>query len=276
MTTPMMSDELNRRVKDLGLHGLMAHFDELDAQALGWLAQLLDWEETERRRRSLERRLKSARLGAFKPLCDFDWSWPEQIDRSAIESLMKLGFVTEGANAILVGPNGVGKTMIGKNIAHQGLLAGQTVCFVTASAMLSDLASRETSSALERRIRYYSGPRLLAVDELGYLSYGNRHADLLFEVVSRRYEQGRSMLVTTNKSFKEWNEIFPNAACVVTLVDRLVHKSDVVNIKGKSYRLREARERADRQAKSRASRQDKGRRRSPRQQREHETEPPST
>ncbi len=276
MTPPTLSDELKRRAKDLGLHGLVMHFDELDDQAQSWLVPFLQWEETERQRRSLERRLKNAKLGAFKPLCDFDWNWPEAIDRSAIEALMELRFVTEGANAILVGPNGVGKTMIGKNIAHQGLLAGQTVCFITASAMLSDLAARETASALERRLRHYSRPKLLAIDELGYLSYGNRHADLLYEVVSRRYERGRSFLVTTNKSFKEWNDIFPNAACVVTLVDRLVHKSDIVTIKGKSYRLKESRERAARHAKARKSRNGKSRGKSSHQQCELEISTPSS
>jgi DNA replication protein DnaC len=260
MTITTMTDELRERAQELGLHGLVAHFDELDDQAHRWLKPLLDWEETERRRRSLERRLKNAKLGAFKPLCDFDWSWPDVCDRAAVDALMKLLFVTEGANAILVGPNGVGKTMIAKNISHQGVLGGRTVRFVTAGTMLSDLASRETSNMLERRLRHYSRPHLLAIDEVGYLSYGNRHADLLFEVVSRRYEQGRSILVTTNKPFKEWNEIFPNAACVVTLVDRLVHKSDIVNIKGKSYRLKEAQERAARQARKRKTR--KGRKRS--------------
>lgn len=259
MMTQTISDELKLRASKLGLHGLVEHFDELDEQALEWLAFLLDWEESERQRRSLERRLQNAKLGAFKPLCDFDWSWPELCDRAAIEALMTLRFVTEGANVILVGPNGVGKTMLAKNIAHQGLLGGKTVCFVTASSMLSDLSSRETATMLDRRVRHYSSPHLLAIDELGYLSYGNRHADLLFEVISRRYELGRSTLVTTNKIFKEWGEIFPNAACVVTLVDRLVHKSDIINIKGKSYRLKEARERAAQQAKARAPRESKGR-----------------
>ena len=276
MTTPTTSDELERRARDLGLHGLVAHFDELDGQDHKWLLPFLDWEETERKRRSLERRLKNAHLGAFKPLCDFDWSWPETCDRAAIEALMRLRFVTEGANMILVGPNGVGKTMIGKNIAHQGLLEGQTVCFVTASNMLSDLSSKETASALERRLRHYSRPKLLAIDELGYLSYGNRHADLLFEVVSRRYEQGRSILVTTNKPFKEWNEIFPNAACVVTLVDRLVHKSDIVTIKGKSYRLKEAQERAARKAKARKTRKAQKRRKSVERQNELPSESPAS
>jgi DNA replication protein DnaC len=110
--------------------------------------------------------------------------------------------------------------------------------------MLGDLAAIDSDSALRRRMRYYARPRLLAIDEVGYLSYSNRHADLLFELVSRRYEQ-RSIIITTNRPFAEWREVFPNAACVVSLVDRLVHKADIIAIEGESYRLKEARERRE-------------------------------
>jgi DNA replication protein DnaC len=252
-------DRLKGHARALGLHGLLAHFDELGGEGLDWLERVLEWEEAERQRRSLERRLRCARLGAFKLLADFDWAWPESCDRGAVEELMTLRFLADGVNVVLAGPNGVGKTMIGKNLCYQALLSGQTVTFVTASQMLSELSSAESASALERRLRQYCRPRLLAIDELGYLSYGNRHADLLFEVVSRRYEARRSVLVTTNKAFNEWSEIFPNAACVVTLVDRLVHRSDIVRIKGKSYRLKEAKERAMKLAEGRAKGGGKGR-----------------
>ncbi|RMH15572.1 MAG: hypothetical protein D6701_09900, partial [Gemmatimonadetes bacterium] len=105
------------------------------------------------------------------------------------------------------------------------------------------LAAEDSASALERRLRRLCRPRVLCIDEVGYLSYGNRHADLLFEVVTRRYELGKPVVVTTNKAFREWNEVFPNATCVVTLVDRLVHRSEVVQIEGESFRLKEAQER---------------------------------
>lgn len=233
--------DLRARAHALDLHGLVLHFDEVaDEPWVGWLIEI---EEAERGRRSLERRLRTAKLGRYKPLSDFDWSWPTKLNRPHIEELLTLKFIDEGANVVFVGPNGVGKTMLSKNLAHRALLHGHSVLFTTASAMLNALAAEDSASALERRLRRLCRPRVLCIDEVGYLSYGNRHADLLFEVITRRYELGRPVVVTTNKAFREWNEVFPNATCVVTLVDRLVHRSEVVQIEGDSFRLKEAQER---------------------------------
>ena len=116
--------------------------------------------------------------------------------------------------------------------------------------MLHDLAAQDSSVALARRLRRYTTPTILAIDEVGYLSYDARYADLLFEVVTRRY-QNRPILLTTNKAFGEWNQVFPNAACVVALIDRLLHRAEIVALEGKSYRLKEAKERAERKAKTR-------------------------
>jgi DNA replication protein DnaC len=124
------------------------------------------------------------------------------------------------------------------------------VLFTSAGQLLGELAALDSDSALRRRLRHYAGPRLLVIDEVGYLSYSNRHADLLFELVSRRYEHN-STLVTTNRPFAEWREVFPNAACVVSLVDRLVHNAEVLAIEGESYRLKEARERSEQRARQR-------------------------
>ena len=157
---------------------------------------------------------------------------------------MSLEFIAEAANVVLVGPNGVGKSMMVKNVAHQALIRGHTVRFTTAGELLGDLAALDSDTALRRRLRHYAAPDLLVIDEIGYLSYSNRHADLLFELVSRRYE-AKSTVVTTNKAFSDWSEVFPNAACVVSLVDRLIHHSEVISIEGESYRLKEAKERSE-------------------------------
>lgn len=238
----MNLEQLRSRAAALHLNGVVAHWPEV--ATTDWVSQLVEWEEAERTRRSLERRLKEARIGRFKPLADFDWAWPTRCDRGAIEGLMELEFIAEAANVVMVGPNGVGKSTLAKNVAHQALIRGHTVRFTTAGELLGDLAALDSDAALRRRLRHYASPDLLVIDEIGYLSYSNRHADLLFELVSRRYES-KSTLVTTNKAFSAWSEVFPNASCVVSLIDRLVHHSEVVAIEGESYRLKEAKERAE-------------------------------
>lgn len=243
-------DALRARAAALHLHGVLAHWSE--AVKADWLAPLIHWEEQERHRRSLERRLKDARIGRFKPLCDFDWNWPKRCDRAAVEALMALDFLTEAANVVLIGPNGVGKSTLAQNIAHQALIEGHTVLFTSAGQLLGDLSALDSDSALRRRLHHYARPRLLIIDEVGYLSYSNRHADLMFELVSRRYQQ-RSTLITTNRPFAEWREVFPNAACVVSLIDRLVHNAEIIAIEGESYRLKEARERTEQRARQRRS-----------------------
>ena len=240
-----MTDQ-RKRATALQLHGVLAHW--ADCADKSWLDLLLSWEETERARRSLERRLRCAHIGRFKPLADFDWAWPEQCDQRAIAELMALDFLNNATNAILVGASGLGKTMIAQNIAHQAVLQGHTVMFATAGQLLGELAGLDSDSALRYRLRRYAAPDLLVVDEVGYLSYSNRHADLLFGLINRRHEK-KSTLITTNKAFSEWSEVFPNASCVVAMIDRLVHHAEILSIKGESYRRKEAQERAT--AKSR-------------------------
>jgi DNA replication protein DnaC len=166
---------------------------------------------------------------------------------------MTLDFLKDASNGVVIGPNGVGKTMIIQNIAHQALLAGHTALFTTAGRLLGDLAALDSDSALRRRLDKYVAPTILAIDEIGYLSYSNRHADLMFELISRRY-RNKSTLVTTNRSFSEWKEVFPNAACVVSLIDRLTHYAEIIAIDGESYRVKEARERNEQRARQRRGR----------------------
>jgi DNA replication protein DnaC len=248
--TDAQTDKLHERAATLKLYGLLTQWDELGEADFNWIDKLLLWEETERNHRSLERRLSNAKLGRFKMLADFDWRWPTKCDRGVIEDLIKLSFLNDATNAIFVGPNGVGKTMMAKNIAYTAVLKGHKVLFTTAAKMLNELASYDGDSGLQRRLRYYAAPELLVIDEVGYLSYGNRHADLLFEVINSRYEQ-KSTMLSTNRPFSEWGEVFPGAACVVSLIDRLVHNAEIVVIEAESYRLKEAKERTAQRQKQR-------------------------
>ena len=218
-----------------------------------WVERVIGIEDRERKRRSLERRLTNARIGPFKPIADFDWAWPERIDRPLIEELFSLAFVRDATNIILVGPNGVGKTMLVKNLLHHAVLNGFTARFTMASDRLHELAAQDSDASLSRRLRRFTGPQLLAIDEVRYLNYDNRYADLLFEVVTRRYLTV-PVLITNNKPFSEWADVFSSAACVVTLVDRLIHRSEIVQLDGESYRLREAKEQAAKRSKARSRR----------------------
>lgn len=246
----MTAEELLLRANKLGLYGLVAHWSELRDN--NFVPRLIEIEEHERKRRSLERRIKRSKIGACKTMADFEWGWPTKIDRQQIEDALALDFYRDNANVILVGPNGVGKTTIARNIAHEALREGLTVISVKASELVADLATQESSSALQRRIRRYVNPALLVIDELGYLAYDDRQGDLLFEVVSKRHEKA-PIVLTTNKPFAEWNEVFPNSSCVTALVDRLVHKAEIIVIAGDSYRAKEAKERANQKASARRS-----------------------
>ena len=250
-------EDFRRRLEALGLRGLLDNWDEF--QSAAWLPRLIEIEEKDRARRGLERRLRNAKLGRFKPFVDFDASWPTKIDQEQLQDIFSLGFIEEAANVILVGPNGVGKTMIAKNLAYQAVLRGHTARFVTASELLNDLAAQESGTALTRKLRQYSHWKVLVIDEVGYLAASSRHGDLLFEVINRRYQE-KSIVMTTNKIFTEWGEMFPSSGCVVTMVDRLIHKADVIKIEAESYRLKEAKERETRRKTKRQAKKKPGKR----------------
>jgi DNA replication protein DnaC len=253
--TTASSDLLAEELKRLRLYGCLARIDEIRGEP--WLERVMAIEREERRRRSLVHRTHLAGVGAFKPFCDFDWAWPKCIDRPQVEDLFTMRYIAEGENVVILGPNGVGKTMILRNLAHRALHDGRSVVVRTASDLLADLAKQESTVARTRRLEAYVRPHLLCIDEVGYLSYDARHADLLFEVVTRRHEKKRSIVLTTNKAFAEWPTTFPNAACVVALVDRLINRADIVVIDGESYRLREAEERQRVRATARKRGKDK-------------------
>jgi hypothetical protein len=240
------------------------HWAEVMAQPeqARWVAQMLTWEAAERSRRSLERRLREAHIGRFKPLADFDWAWPAA-DRPRRRRRPDDAGLRQGRQQRRLGrpqrrgqvhvrlqhrlPGGAGRAH--GAVHHRRAVAGRT-------------GRARQRLGLRRKLRQYAAPDVLIIDEVGYLSYSNRHADLLFELVSRRY-QHKSTVVTTNKAFADWGEVFPNAACVVSLIDRLMHRAEVVRIDGDSYRAKEAQEReaqrlAARSAKAAPARPRKG------------------
>ena len=252
-----MAPDLRARLRALGLLTTSSTLDDLVALATKkrWgpaeiLEHIADLEEKDRARRGLERRMSRSRLEKFKAMTDFDWNWPTKIDRPLVESLLGLDFLEGARNVVLVAPGGLGKTMIAQNIAHRAVLAGRSVLFLSAAQLLLDLAAQESARALERRLRYFAKVGLLILDELGFLAFDNRNADLIFQVVSRRYEK-KSLVLTTNLAFGDWHTIFPSATCATALVERIVHHADIVKIEGESYRMRESQLAADTRRASR-------------------------
>lgn len=251
-TTPM--PELRDGLADIGLRGMADVVDDFLARVtkqrlspVQILEEVIRLEKLDQARRSLERRMQRSRIGAFKPMADYNWNWPSKLDRNAVERAMASRFADEGANIIIVGAHGLGKTMLVKNIGHQAVLAGYTVLFLTAAKLLNDLSSQDSPRALERRIKHYARVAILCIDELGYLSYDNRAADLLFEVISRRYAAKKPIVLSTNLAFADWTQVFPHATCTIALIDRLTHRADIIQVEGKSWRTKEAKERLDKQ-----------------------------
>jgi DNA replication protein DnaC len=244
-----MNTLLKERARKLSLKAMLANWERYEKEA--WLEPFIEAEEKERDRASLERRIKGAHTGFFKPMSEFDWTWADEIDRQQVEDLFTLNFMDEQANVVLIGTNGVGKSMIAQNLVHHAIMNGvSSARFVKASEMLDDLLEHDGSANRRRCLQKWCKVGLLAIDEVGYMNYDNRYADLLYEVISGRYQK-RSTIVTTNRGYVEWAEIFPNAACVVTLVDRLVHNAETVIIKGESYRVKEAKEKAEEKKRQR-------------------------
>jgi len=244
----------------LGLRGAAEQLDDIVALATKkrWsptqlLEHIIQLELTDRSRRSLERRLARSKLGRFKVMDDFDWTWPKKIDRDLVESCLQLDFIEGARNVVLAASQGLGKTMIAQNIAHNAILAGHSVIFTTASQLLLDLTGTESARALDRRLKHYASVGLLCVDEIGYLAYDNRNADLLFQLVNRRYEK-KSIVLTTNLAFSDWPTIFPNATCATALIDRIVHHAEIITMEGESYRRREAEQDKAAGTKKRAAR----------------------
>jgi DNA replication protein DnaC len=239
----MSSDDVAQRLQRLGfrlpLDRLRDFLEQATRERLGPVAmaeKLVELERREREARNLAARTRLATLGPFRTLDRFDWNHPRKIDRALYERLHStLDFVERGDNVLLRGPSGVGKTTLAKNLGLSALAHGYSVRFCTLASMLADLLRRDSLPAFERRLRRYVRPRLLVLDEIGYLPCDNRSADLLYNIVSRRHE-ARSIVITTNLPFRQWGTVFPGAACVAALVDRFVQHCHVLDIDAESWR----------------------------------------
>jgi DNA replication protein DnaC len=230
--------------------GLKTASELLDAQLerslkaedtyLAFLLELLTVEDTERKRRSEEMRIKTSRLPHRKTLDEFDFAFQPGIDKRQIDELATLAFAARTENVILLGPPGVGKTHLAVGLAMKALKSGLGVYYASLSQLIADLKKAQEQNRLERRWRVYLRPDILIIDEVGYLQLDRTEAELLFRLVCERYEHG-SIILTSNKFFSDWGELMSDTVIATAMLDRLLHHAHVVNIRGDTYRLKDRR-----------------------------------
>jgi DNA replication protein DnaC len=204
-----------------------------------YLSELIKEESNLRKDHTIQRRIRMARFPVVKTLDAFDWSWPKKINRDHVQNLFRLKFIEDKSNVVFIGGVGLGKTHLASALGYQACLKGHTVLFASAIDAVNDLISAQNAGRLKQELKKYLKPELMILDELGYLPIDKTGADLLFQIISQRYEQG-SLVITTNRVFKDWPEIFNNDSTLTSaLLDRLLHHTEAVVIEGKSYRMKE-------------------------------------
>jgi DNA replication protein DnaC len=237
---------LDEQLHFLNLPFARQHFDELAQQAareewshVQYLTRLIEGEAAYRQERSTQRRIRNARFPMIKTFEQFDFTWPSKINRMKVKDLFRLRFIDEHANVLLIGGVGMGKTHLAIALGHAACLAGYSVLFTTAINIINHLTAAQKIGQLANDLKRYLKPDLLVMDEIGYLPIDKNGADLLFQIVSERYERG-ALIITSNKVFKRWASIFNNDATLTSaLLDRLLHHNETVVIEGKSYRMKD-------------------------------------
>ncbi len=243
--TMLAIEQARHHLEHLGLTQAAAILDgRLDVAAkkqvpyADFLADLLRHEVAARRERYLRTRTRLAHLPFQRTLEQFDFRFQPSIDERQIKEISTLAFVGDAANVVLLGPPGVGKTHLSVALALKAIDAGHGVYFVRAHELLEDLHRAQTEHRLDRRMRVYLAPKILVIDEFGVWPYDRTAATALFALISARYERG-SIILTSNKGFAEWGDVLGDAVIATAILDRLLHHSHVISIRGDSYRLRE-------------------------------------
>lgn len=225
---------LREHASPLATEAAQKHWSPLD-----YLARLIDGEAQRRQQAAIQRRLQAARFPTLKTLEQFNWSWPKSINRAQVEDLFRFRFLESHTNVIFLGGVGLGKTHLAIALGHAACLAAHSVRFVTAVDLINTLSAAQVAHRLKAELKRLLAPTLLVLDEVGYLPIDKLGADLLFQIISERYERG-SLVLTTNQPYKSWPKIFNNDATLTSAVlDRLLHHAETVIIEGKSYRMKD-------------------------------------
>jgi DNA replication protein DnaC len=237
---------LNEQLSSLRLLTVQEHYAALASEAaqkqwthVDYLARLIDGEAQRRQELAIQRRIAAARFPCIKTLDQFDWNWPKKINRTQVQNLFRLAFLPEKANVVFMGGVGLGKSHLASALGYAACLAGHSVLFTTAVDIINTLTAAQAAYRLKAELKRLLAPRILCVDEVGYLPIDKTGADLLFQVISQRYERG-SVVLTTNQPYKHWAKIFNNDSTLTSAVlDRLLHHADTVVIEGKSFRMKD-------------------------------------
>lgn len=239
-------EDLTTILQRLSLKFVAQHYESMGQEAaraqLGhveYLRRLAEGEAAARYERSVQRRIKAARLPVPKTLEQFNWSWPSKINRAQVQDLFRLNFIEQNTNVVFIAGVGLGKTHLATALAHTACLHNVPTLFAPAVDIVNTLSAAQATNTLSKALKIYVAPRLLLIDELGYLPMDKRGADLLFQIISARYERG-PIIITTNTTYKQWPRVFNNDSTITTaILDRLLHHCETITIEGKSYRMKD-------------------------------------